>query len=81
MFGGAEQKLLRLVHAAVAWRPPAISWERVAGADIGAGKSMLVYTKPIYLFEATVRTWLVHTPRVLSKRIPSFNRTISLLFM
>lgn len=57
-----------------------MSWERVAGAD-GAGKSMLVYTKPIYLFEATVRTWVVHAPRVLSKRFPSFNRTISLLFM
>lgn len=37
--------------------------------------------KPIYLFEASVRTWLVTTPRVLANRFPSFNRTISLLFM
>ncbi|CAM9261345.1 unnamed protein product [Ascophyllum nodosum] len=37
--------------------------------------------KPIYLFETTVRTWLVTTPRVLAKRFPAFNRTTSLLFM
>lgn len=37
--------------------------------------------KPIYLFETSVRAWLVTTPRVLAKRFPSFNRTISLVFM
>lgn len=37
--------------------------------------------KPIYLFEIGVRAWLVTTPRVLAKRVPSFNRTISLIFM
>lgn len=37
--------------------------------------------KPIYLFETSIRTWLVTTPKVLAKRFPSFNRTISLLFM
>lgn len=37
--------------------------------------------KPIYLFETSIRTWLVTTPRVLANRFPSFNRTISLLFM
>jgi len=79
MFAGVKQLLLRSVHAAASWRT-AIPWARVPGAE-EAGKSMLFYTKPIYLFEATVRTWLVHAPRVLSKRFPSFNRTISLLFM
>lgn len=79
MFDGVVQLLLRPARAAASWRP-AMSWPRVPGAE-EAGKSMLFYTKPIYLFEATVRTWLVHAPRVLSKRFPSFNRTISLLFM
>ena len=78
MFGGAKKKLLRITHAISAW-VRAVSWERVSGAD-GAGK-MLVYTKPIYLFEVTVRTAVVQAPRLLSERFPSFSRTISLLFM
>ncbi|CAN0231742.1 unnamed protein product, partial [Discosporangium mesarthrocarpum] len=37
--------------------------------------------KPIYFFEANMRAWLVTAPRVLAARFPSFNRTISLVFM
>lgn len=79
MFGGARQQLLRLAQAIAAWMP-SMSWERVSAAD-GAGESMLVYTKPIYVFEWAVRLVGVTGPRVLSNRYPSFNRTISLLFM
>ncbi|CAB1117106.1 unnamed protein product [Ectocarpus sp. CCAP 1310/34] len=65
----------RFVRVVGSWTP-VLSWEAAPGAS-----RVRQAIKPIYLFESTIRTWLVHAPRVLSKRFPSFNRTISLLFM
>ncbi|CAM9263196.1 unnamed protein product [Ectocarpus sp. 6 AP-2014] len=65
----------RFMRVVGSWSP-VLSWEAAPGAS-----RVRQAIKPIYLFESTIRTWLVHAPRVLSKRFPSFNRTISLLFM
>ncbi|CAM9719523.1 unnamed protein product, partial [Ectocarpus sp. 4 AP-2014] len=71
----ASEGMRRFVRVVGSWTP-VLSWEAAPGAS-----RVRQAIKPIYLFESTIRTWLVHAPRVLSKRFPSFNRTISLLFM
>lgn len=39
------------------------------------------WIKPTYLFETSVRTWLVTASSYITNLFPAFNQTISLIFM
>eukprot|EP00953_Heterococcus_sp_UTEX-ZZ885_P016305 9170-Heterococcus_DN1.PRE.5 len=61
--------------------PPTAANRQTAAIRRSSSTSVRHKIKPLYLFEASMRAWLVTGPRLVSQLLPSIHRVIGLGFM